>query len=53
VRNLVDDIRAMTEAAKADDFPEIAREAHALQQRLQAARDRLSELARAKTIGTS
>jgi hypothetical protein len=53
VRNLVEEIRAMTEAAKADEFPEIAREAHALQQRLQAARDRLSELARAKTIGTS
>ncbi len=53
VRNLVEEIRSMTEAAKADDFPEIAREAHALQQRLQAARDRLSELARAKTIGTS
>lgn len=53
VQNLVEEIRSMTEAAKADEFPEIAREAHALQQRLQAARDRLSELARAKTIGTS
>jgi hypothetical protein len=53
VRNLVDEIRSMTEAAKADEFPEIAREAHALQQRLQAARDRLSELVRAKTIGSS
>jgi hypothetical protein len=52
VRNLVDEVRAMTEAAKSDDFPEIAREAHALQQRLQAARERLSELVRAKTIGT-
>lgn len=53
VRNLVEDIRAMTEAANADEFPEIAREAHALQQRLQSARDRLSELVRTKTIGTS
>lgn len=53
VQNLVEEIRSMTDAAKADEFPEIAREAHALQQRLQAARDRLSELARAKTIGTS
>ena len=41
----------MSEAAKADDFPEIAKEAHSLEQRLQAARDRLSELARAKAIG--
>jgi hypothetical protein len=53
IRSLVDEIRAMTEAAKADDFPEIAREAHSLEQRLQAAADRLSELARAKSIGTS
>jgi hypothetical protein len=53
IQTLVDEIRAMTEAAKADDFPEIAREAHSLEQRLQAAADRLSELARAKSIGTS
>jgi hypothetical protein len=53
VRDLVDEIRAITNAAKADEFPEIEREAHALEQRLQAARDRLSELVRAKSIGAS
>jgi hypothetical protein len=53
VRVLVDEIRAMTEAANVDEFPEIAREAHSLEQRLQAARDRLSELVRSKTIGAS
>ncbi|HTV20969.1 MAG TPA: hypothetical protein VMG12_19925 [Polyangiaceae bacterium] len=51
IRDLVDEIRTMTEAAKADEFPEIAREAHSLEQRLTAARDRLSELARSKAIG--
>jgi hypothetical protein len=53
VRGLVEEIRAMTAAAKADEFPEIAREAHALEQRLQAARDRLAELVRSKSIGAS
>jgi hypothetical protein len=53
VRDLVEETRAMTAAAKADEFPEIEREAHSLEQRLQAARDRLSELARAKSIGAS
>lgn len=53
IRDLVDEVRAMTEAAKADEFHEIAREGHSLEQRLQAARDRLSELARAKSVGAS
>jgi len=53
IGDLVQEIRAMTDAAKADEFPEIEREAHSLEQRLQAARDRLSELVRAKAIGTS
>ena len=53
IRDLVDEIKSMTEAARADEFPEIEREAHALEQRLQAARDRLSQLVRAKSIGES
>jgi len=53
IRDLVEEVHAMSEAAKADDFPEIAKEAHSLEQRLRAARDRLSELARAKAIGES
>jgi len=53
IRDLVDEIKSMTEAAKADEFPEIEREAHALEQRLQAARDRLSQLVSAKSIGES
>jgi hypothetical protein len=53
IRDLADETRAMSLAAKADEFPEIASEAHALEQRLKAARDRLSEVVRAKTVGTS
>jgi hypothetical protein len=53
VRGLVDETRALAEAARDDDFPEIAREAHALEQRVQAMRERLSELVRAKSIGSS
>jgi hypothetical protein len=53
IRDLVDEIKSMIEAARADEFPEIEREAHALEQRLQAARDRLSQLVRAKSIGES
>jgi hypothetical protein len=52
-RDLVDEVRLMTDAAKADEFPEIAREAHSLEQRLQAARTRLSEWVRSKSVGTS
>jgi len=53
IRDLVEEVSAMRGAARDDDFPEIAKEAHSLEQRLQAARDRLSELARAKAIGES
>jgi hypothetical protein len=53
VRGLVDEARALAEAAKQDEFPEIAREAHALEQRVRAMRERLSELVRAKSIGAS
>lgn len=53
IRGLVDDARAMAEAARADEFPDIAREAHALEQRVQAMRQRLSELVRAKSVGQS
>jgi hypothetical protein len=53
VRGLVDEARALADAAKADEFPEIAREAHALEQRVRAMRERLSELVRAKSIGAS
>jgi hypothetical protein len=52
-RDLVDEVRLMTDAATADEFPEIAREAHSLGQRLQAARTRLSEWVRSKSVGTS
>lgn len=53
VRGLVDEARAIAEAARADEFPDIAREAHALEQRVQAMRERLSQLVRAKSIGAS
>ena len=53
IRDLVEEVSAMRGAARDDDFPEIAKEAHSLEQRLQAARDRLSELASAKAIGES
>lgn len=51
VRGLVDEAKAMAQAADADEFPDIAREAHALGQRVQAMRERLSELLRAKSVG--
>jgi hypothetical protein len=53
VQGLIDETRAMAEAAKADEFPELAREAHALEQRVRAMRERLSELVRARSVGTS
>lgn len=51
VRGLVDEAKAMAQAADADEFPDIAREAHALGQRVQTMRERLSELLRAKSVG--
>jgi len=48
---LITEIEAMREAARADEFPEVEREAHSLEQRLEAARERLSQLVRAKSIG--
>ena len=51
VRGLVEEAKAMAQAADADEFPDIAREAHALGQRVQAMRERLSELLRAKSVG--
>ena len=53
VRGLVDETRSMAAAAREDDFPEIAREAHALEQRVQAMRERISELVRSQFIGAS
>lgn len=53
VKELVDEARAISEAARADEFPDIAREAHALEQRVQAMRERLSQLLRAQAIGAS
>jgi hypothetical protein len=53
VRGLVDESKAIAEAARADEFPDIAREAHSLEQRVQAMRERLSQLVRAKSIGAS
>jgi len=53
VRGLVDETRSVADAARADEFPEIAREAHALEQRVQAMRERLSEAVRSKSIGAS
>jgi len=53
VRGLVEEAKAMARAADADEFPDIAREAHALGQRVQAMRERLSELVRAKSVGAS
>ena len=53
VRGLIDETRAMAEAAREDEFPEIAREAHALEQRVRSMRERLAELVRAKAIGSS
>jgi DNA repair exonuclease SbcCD ATPase subunit len=53
VRGLVDEANAMARAAEADDFPDIARESHALGQRVQAMRRRLSQLLHARSIGTS
>jgi hypothetical protein len=53
VRALIDETRALAEAAREDEFPEIAREAHALEQRVRSMRERLSDLLRSKSIGAS
>jgi hypothetical protein len=53
LRQLVDEARAVAEVAKADDFPEISGEAHALEQRVRAMGERLAELVRAKSIQLS
>jgi hypothetical protein len=53
VRGLLDESKAIAEAARADEFPDIAREAHALEQRVQAMRERLSQLVRDRSVGAS
>lgn len=50
---LVADAKALADAALADEFGEIAREADALKQRIQALRGRVAELLRARAAGTS
>jgi hypothetical protein len=52
-RTLLDEARSLAESAGEEEFPDIAREADALRQRLQAMRGRLSELVRAQSAGTS
>ena len=47
-RQLLDDAKTLLEAARVEDFPEVASETDALQQRLHALRPRLSELLRAQ-----
>jgi DNA repair exonuclease SbcCD ATPase subunit len=53
VRGLLEEANAMAHAAETDEFTDIARESHALGERIQAMRKRLSELLRAKAIGAS
>ena len=53
LRVLVDEAKSMARAADAEEFPDIAREAQALEQRIRSMRERLSELVRAKSIGAS
>jgi hypothetical protein len=52
-RTLLDEARSLAESAEQEEFPDIAREADALRQRLQSMRGRLSELVRAQSAGTS
>lgn len=52
-RSLLDEARSLAESAAEEEFPDIAREAEALRQRLQSMRGRLSELVRAQSAGTS
>lgn len=53
IRGLVDEAKRIAKAAAEEEFPDIAREAHALGQQVQAMRERLSELLRAKSVGAS
>jgi hypothetical protein len=53
VQGLAEEARRVAEAAAAEEFPDIAREAHALGQRVHAMREHLAELLRAKSIGAS
>lgn len=52
-RTLLDEARSLAESAEQEEFPDIAREADSLRQRLQAMRGRLSELVRAQSAGLS
>lgn len=47
-RQLLEDTKALLEAARAENFPDVASETDALRQRLQALRPRLEELLRAQ-----
>jgi hypothetical protein len=47
-RQLLEDAKALLESARAEDFPDVASETDALQQRLHALRPRLAELLRAQ-----
>jgi hypothetical protein len=53
VRSLAEEAQRIAKAAADEEFPDIAREAHALGQQVQAMRDRLAELLRAKSVGAS
>jgi chromosome segregation ATPase len=53
IRGLAEQAQSVAKAAGADEFPDIAREAHALGQQIQAMRERLSELLRAQSVGAS
>jgi ABC-type transporter Mla subunit MlaD len=51
-RALLDEARSLADSAEHEEFPDIAREAESLRQRLQAMRGRLSELVRAQSTGS-
>jgi hypothetical protein len=53
IRGLAEEAQSVAKAAGAEEFPDIAREAHALGQQIQAMRERLSELLRAQSVGAS
>jgi len=52
-RQLLDETKGLLESARAEDFPEVASETDALQQRLHALRPRLGELLRAQGAAES
>jgi len=52
-RQLLDEAKALLESARAEDFPDVASETDALQQRLHALRPRLGELLRAQVAAKS